>query len=89
MPGSWRTNRENIEKLKNRITDISARNESLDQKIRDIELLSARKDASLKSSTAGIREHSGTINELTKKSAQHSRHPRKIMSKTTTKTLHA
>ncbi len=45
LPGSWRANRENIEKLKNRFTEISARNENLAQKVRDIELLSARKDA--------------------------------------------
>ena len=38
-------NRENIEKLRNHVTEISTRNDSINQKIRDIELLSARKDA--------------------------------------------
>jgi hypothetical protein len=62
-------NRENIEKLKNRLTDISARNENLTQKVRDTELLAARKDASLEELNGRMREHSGTINELTKKIA--------------------
>ena len=61
------TNRENIEKLKNRFTDISARNENLLQRVRDTELLSARKDASLEELNGRMREYSGTINELTKK----------------------
>jgi hypothetical protein len=60
-------NRENIDKLRNRITEISTRNENLSQKIRDIELLSARKDVQLEELNSRIREHSGTINELTKK----------------------
>jgi hypothetical protein len=59
--------RDNIEKLRNRITEISARNESLSQKVRDIELLSERKDAHLEELNGRIREYSGTINELTKK----------------------
>jgi hypothetical protein len=63
------SNRENIEKLRNRITEISTRNDSINQKIRDIELLSARKDAQVEELSARIREHSGTINELTKKNA--------------------
>jgi len=59
--------RENIDKLRNRITEISTRNENLSQKIRDTELLSARKDAQLEELNGRIREYSGTINELTKK----------------------
>jgi uncharacterized protein YukE len=63
------SNRESIEKLRNRITEISTRNDSINQKIRDIELLSARKDAQVEELSARIREHSGTINELTKKNS--------------------
>ena len=61
------SNRDNIDKLKNRLTEISTRNENLSQKIRDIEILSARKDAQVEELNARLREHSGTINELTKK----------------------
>ena len=63
------SNKESIEKLRNRITEISTRNDSINQKIRDIELLSARKDAQVEELSARIREHSGTINELTKKNS--------------------
>jgi uncharacterized protein YukE len=63
------SNRESIEKLRNRVTEISTRNDSINQKIRDIELLSARKDAQVEELSARIREHSGTINELTKKNS--------------------
>ena len=63
------TNRESIEKLRNRVTEISTRNDSINQKIRDIELLSARKDAQVEELSARLREHSGTINELTKKNS--------------------
>lgn len=63
------SNRETIEKLRNRITEISTRNDSITQKIRDIELLSARKDSQVEELSARIREHSGTINELTKKNS--------------------
>jgi len=60
-------NRENIDKLRNRITEISTRNENLSQKIKDIEITSARKDAQVEELNGRMREHSGTINELTKK----------------------
>lgn len=60
-------NRENLEKVKNRFTDISARNENLAQRVRDAEILSIRKDASLEELNGRLREYSGTINELTKK----------------------
>jgi len=63
------SNRESIEKLRNRVTEISTRNDSINQKIRDTELLSARKDAQVEELSARIREHSGTINELTKKNS--------------------
>ena len=63
------SNRESIEKLRNRVTEISTRNDSINQKIRDIELLSARKDAQVEELSARLREHSGTINELTKKNS--------------------
>ncbi len=59
--------RDSIEKLRNRITEISARNENLSQKTRDTEILSARKDAQLEELNGRIREYSGIINELTKK----------------------
>ncbi len=59
--------RENLEKVKNRLTDISARNENLAQRVRDAEILSVRKDASLEELNGRLREYSGTINELTKK----------------------
>ncbi len=60
-------NKENIEKLRNRLTEISTRNENLSQKVRDIELLSTRKDAQIEELNGRMREYSGTINELTKK----------------------
>ncbi len=59
--------RRNTDELKNRMTEISTRNENLSQKVRDIELLSTRKDAQLEELNGRLREHSGTINELTRK----------------------
>ena len=59
--------RKTSDELKNRITELSTRNENLAQKIRDIELLATRKDASLEELNGRLREYSGTINELTKK----------------------
>jgi hypothetical protein len=59
--------RENADRLKNRLTEITTRNETLAQRFRDIELLSARKDSQLEELNGRIREQAGTINELTKK----------------------
>ncbi|MCU0366145.1 MAG: hypothetical protein MUC70_02965 [Bacteroidales bacterium] len=59
--------RKSTDELRNRITDISARNESLQQKTRELEVNSARKDAQMEELNSRLREHSGTINELTKK----------------------
>lgn len=60
-------NRENIDNLRNQVTQISTRNENLLQKVRDIEILSARKDVQMEELNGRLREHAGTINELTKK----------------------
>lgn len=60
-------NRENTEKLRNRVTEISARNESLSQRLRDLEILSAKKDAQIDELNGRLREHASNITELTKK----------------------
>ena len=60
-------NREALDKLRHHVTEISARNESLSQKTRELEIQSARKDAQIEELNGRLREHSGTINELTRK----------------------
>ena len=60
-------NRESFDNLRNQVTQFSTRNENLLQKVRDIEILSARKDAQLEELNGRLREHNSTINELTKK----------------------
>ncbi len=60
-------NRESIDNLRNQVTQISTRNESLSQKVRDVEILSARKDVQLEELNGRLREHAGTINELSRK----------------------
>ncbi len=60
-------NKESIDKLRNQVTEISTRNENLLQKVRDIEILSARKDVQMEELNGRLREHTGTINELTRK----------------------
>lgn len=59
--------RENLDRIKNRLTEVSTRNENLAQRFRDIELQSERKDAQLQELNGRMREQSGTISELTKK----------------------
>jgi len=59
--------RENMDRLKNRLTEISSRNETLTQRFRDLEMLSVRKDAQIEELNGRMREQSGTVNELTKK----------------------
>ena len=59
--------RENSDTLKTRLSEISSRNETLAQRYRDLELLSARREAQIEELNARLREHSTTINELTKK----------------------
>lgn len=59
--------RRDMDELRNRMTEISARNESLSQKIRDVEMHSVRKDTQIEELNGRLREHSGTINELTRK----------------------
>jgi len=61
--------RENIVRLQNRMTEFTARNENLSQKVNDLEVQSARKDSSLEELNGRLREHAATINELTKKVA--------------------
>jgi hypothetical protein len=58
-----------MDELRNRMTEISTRNESLSQKIRDVEMHSVRKDTQIEELNGRLREHSGTINELTRKVA--------------------
>lgn len=59
--------RENIDRIKNRLTEVSSRNETLTQRFRDLEMLSVRKDAQIEELNGRMREQSGTVNELTKK----------------------
>lgn len=59
--------RKSADELRNRMTDISARNESMQQKISDLSTDSARKDARIEELNGRLREYSGTINELTRK----------------------
>lgn len=61
------TNRESIDRIKTRLTEVSSRNETLTQRFRDLEVLSARKDAQLEELNGRMREQSGTVSELTKK----------------------
>jgi hypothetical protein len=61
--------RREMDELRNRMTELSARNESLTQKIRDVEMHSVRKDTQIEELNGRLREHSGTINELTRKVA--------------------
>jgi uncharacterized coiled-coil protein SlyX len=61
--------RESLSRLQNRMTEVSARNENLSQKVRELEVQSARKDAGLEELNGRLREHASTINELTKKVA--------------------
>jgi len=61
--------RRDMDELRNRMTELSARNESLTQKIRDVEMHSVRKDTQIEELNGRLREHSGTINELTRKVA--------------------
>ncbi len=61
--------RREMDELRNRMTEISARNESLTQKIRDVEMHSVRKDTQIEELNGRLREHTGTINELTRKVA--------------------
>ena len=61
--------RENTGRLQNRITELSARNENLSQRVRDMEVQSARKDANIEELNGRLREHTAGIQELTKKVA--------------------
>ena len=61
--------RETLARLQNRMTEFVARNENLSQKVSDLEVQSARKDAGLEELNGRLREHASTINELTKKVA--------------------
>lgn len=59
--------RETTGRLQNRITELSGRNENLSQRVRDMEVQSARKDANIEELNGRLREHSAGIQELTKK----------------------
>lgn len=59
--------RENVEEQKNRITELASRNETMTQRFHDLEKTAARKDAAFEELNARLREHAGTINELTRK----------------------
>jgi len=61
--------RESLSRLQNRMTEVTARNENLSQKVRELEVQSARKEAGLEELNGRLREHASTINELTKKVA--------------------
>lgn len=61
--------RREMDELRNRMTEMTARNEGLSQKIRDVEVHSVRKDSQIEELNGRLREHSGTINELTRKVA--------------------
>lgn len=61
--------RETTGRLQNRITELSARNESLSQRVHEMEMQSARKDANIEELNGRLREHSAGIQELTKKVA--------------------
>lgn len=61
--------RREMDELRNRMTEMTARNEGLSQKIRDVEIHSVRKDSQIEELNGRLREHSGTINELTRKVA--------------------
>jgi uncharacterized coiled-coil protein SlyX len=59
--------RKETDDLRNRLTEISTDNRNLSQRIKDAEIQSVRKDAQIEELNSRIREHAGTINELTKK----------------------
>jgi uncharacterized protein YoxC len=60
-------NHKTLDDLRNQLTGISARNDSLAQKTRELEIQSARKDAQIEELNGRLREQSGAINELTRK----------------------
>lgn len=59
--------RKTLDDLKNKLTGISAHNESLLQKSKDLEIQSARKDAQIEELNGRLREQAGSINELSRK----------------------
>ncbi len=60
-------NRRSLDDLKNQLTGISARNDSLVQKTGELEIQSARKDAQTEELNGRLREQAASINELTRK----------------------
>lgn len=61
--------RDTTVRLQNRITELSGRNENLSQRVREMEVQSARKDANIEELNGRLRENSAGIQELTKKVA--------------------
>lgn len=61
--------RGNLEEHRNRLTEKTTRNESLSQKISELEVTSARKDAQIEELNGRYRELAGANNELAKKVA--------------------
>lgn len=59
--------RKTLDDLKNQLTGISARKESLEQKVRELEIQLTRKDAQAEELNVRLREQAGIVNELTKK----------------------
>jgi DNA-binding HxlR family transcriptional regulator len=59
--------RKNMDELRNRVTEISTRNESLTQKISELEQQSVRKETQSEELNSRIRELTGTGNELNRK----------------------
>jgi uncharacterized protein YoxC len=59
--------RKTLDDLKNQLTGLSARNDSLVQKIGELEKQAARKEAQTEELNGRLREQSGAINELTRK----------------------
>ena len=61
--------RRTTDDLKSQMTALSARNDNLLQKTKELEIQSVRKDSQIEELNGRLREQSGTINELTKKVA--------------------
>jgi uncharacterized protein YoxC len=61
--------RKTLDEVKNQLTGLSARNDSLQQKTRDLEIQSARKDAQTEELNGRLREQAASINELSRKVA--------------------
>ncbi len=59
--------KESNESLRNRVTELTAGSEHLGQRLRDLELQAAQREARMEELNGRLREQAGTINELTRK----------------------